>query len=237
MNCVECRRAKQDKYGIDWKESKMQKIKLCGMMKPCDIEYANRVKPDFVGFVFANTRRKISAAQAKQFREALDAEIPAVGVFVNEDISVITSLVQDGCIDMIQLHGEEDADYIRCLREVCDVPVIKAVKVQTVEQIRQAAGLPVDYLLLDTYRKGVLGGTGEAFDWELLREAKAVAGDTAEGELFGKPYFLAGGLHAGNLREAAALGSYGLDVSSGIETDGSKDFTKMVEVMELVRKF
>lgn len=215
----------------------MQKIKLCGMMKPCDIEYANRVKPDFVGFIFANTRRKISAAQAQQFREALDAEIPAVGVFVNEDIPVIASLVQGGCIDMIQLHGEEDADYIRRLREVCDVPVIKAVKVQTVEQIRQAAALPVDYLLLDTYRKGILGGTGEAFDWELLREAKAAAGDTAEGELFGKPYFLAGGLHAGNLREAAALGSYGLDVSSGIETDGSKDFTKMVEVMELVRKF
>ena len=215
----------------------MQKIKLCGMMKPCDIEYANRIKPDFVGFIFANTRRKISAAQAKQFREALDAEIPAVGVFVNEDISVIASLVQDGCIDMIQLHGEEDADYIRRLREICDVPVIKAVKVQTVEQIRQAAALPVDYLLLDTYRKGVLGGTGEAFEWELLREAKAAAGDAAEGELFGKPYFLAGGLHAGNLREAAALGSYGLDVSSGIETDGSKDFTKMVEVMELVRKF
>lgn len=213
----------------------MQKIKLCGMMKSCDIEYANRVKPDFVGFIFANTRRKISAAQAKQFREALDAEIPAVGVFVNEDISVITSLVQDGCIDMIQLHGEEDADYIRRLREICDVPVIKAVKVQTVEQIRQAAALPVDYLLLDTYRKGVLGGTGEAFDWELLQEAKAAAGDTAEGELFGKPYFLAGGLHAGNLREAAALGSYGLDVSSGIETDGSKDFDKMVEVVNIVR--
>ena len=213
----------------------MQKIKLCGMMKPCDIEYANRVKPDLVGFIFANTRRKIGATQAKQFREALDAEIPAVGVFVNEDISVITSLVQDGCIDMIQLHGEEDADYIRRLREICDVPVIKAVKVQTVEQIRQAAALPVDYLLLDTYRKGVLGGTGEAFDWELLREAKAAAGDTAEGELFGKPYFLAGGLHAGNLREAAALGSYGLDVSSGIETDGSKDFDKMVEVVNIVR--
>lgn len=213
----------------------MQKIKLCGMMKPCDIEYANRVKPDLVGFIFANTRRKISAAQAKQFREALDAEIPAVGVFVNEDISVIASLVQDGCIDMIQLHGAEDADYIRRLREICDVPVIKAVKVQTVEQIRQAAALPVDYLLLDTYRKGVLGGTGEAFDWELLREAKAAAGDTAEGALFGKPYFLAGGLHAGNLREAAALGSYGLDVSSGIETDGSKDFDKMVEVVKIVR--
>ena len=213
----------------------MQKIKLCGMMKPCDIEYANRVKPDLVGFIFANTRRKISATQAKEFRKALDAEIPAVGVFVNEDISVITSLVQDGCIDMIQLHGEEDADYIRRLREICDVPVIKAVKVQTVEQIRQAAALPVDYLLLDTYRKGVLGGTGEAFDWELLREAKIEAVDTAEGELFGKPYFLAGGLHAGNLREAAALGSYGLDVSSGIETDGSKDFDKMVEVVNIVR--
>ena len=204
-------------------------------MKPCDIEYANRVKPDFVGFIFANTRRKISAAQAQQFREALDAEIPAVGVFVNEDIPVIASLVQGGCIDMIQLHGEEDADYIRRLREACDVPVIKAVKVQTVEQIRQAAALPVDYLLLDTYRKGILGGTGETFDWELLREAKAAAGDTAEGELFGKPYFLAGGLHAGNLREAAALGSYGLDVSSGIETDGSKDFDKMVEVVNIVR--
>ena len=213
----------------------MQKIKLCGMMKPCDIEYANRVKPDLVGFIFANTRRKISPTQAKQFREALDAEISAVGVFVNEDIPVIASLVQDGCIDMIQLHGEEDADYIRRLREICDVPVIKAVKVQTVEQIRQAAALPVDYLLLDTYRKGVLGGTGEAFDWKLLRVAKIAAGDTAEGALFGKPYFLAGGLHAGNLREAATLGSYGLDVSSGIETDGSKDFDKMVEVVNIVR--
>lgn len=205
-------------------------------MKPCDIEYANRVKPDFVGFIFANTRRKISTTQAKEFREALDAEIPAVGVFVNADISEIASLVEAGCINLIQLHGEEDADYIGRLRKVCDVPIIKAVKVQTIEQIRQAAALPVEYLLLDTYRKGVLGGTGEAFDWELLREAKAIAGDTAEGELFGKPYFLAGGLHAGNLPEAAELGSYGLDISSGIETDGSKDFTKMVEVMKLVRK-
>ena len=168
----------------------MQKIKLCGMMKPCDIEYANRIKPDFVGFIFANTRRKISAAQAKQFREALDAEIPAAGVFVNEDIPVITSLVQNGCIDMIQLHGEEDADYIRRLREVCDVPVIKAVKVQTVEQIRQAAALPVDYLLLDTYRKGVLGGTGEAFDWELLREGQGSRPEIPQKESCSEAVFL-----------------------------------------------
>lgn len=197
--------------------------------------YANEVCPDYVGFVFADTRRKISHAQAADFRALLADEIPAVGVFVNAEIDEIRTLADAGSIDVIQLHGTEDAEYIDRLREVCDKPLIKAVKVQSAEDIRQAAKLPVSYLLLDTYKKGVAGGTGETFDWEMIGQARQLAGDEEPGYLFGKPFFLAGGLTPENLGAAAKLGSYGLDLSSGIETDGSKDVAKMRAAVEIVR--
>ncbi|MGN0389908.1 MAG: phosphoribosylanthranilate isomerase, partial [Wujia sp.] len=173
---------------------KMQKIKLCGMMRECDIKYANEAKPDYVGFVFADTRRKVSVEDAKRFRELLHSDIVAVGVFVDADASYVGELMKDGIIDMAQLHGNEDAEYIKYVRSISDKPLIKAVKVQSVSQIKRAAELPVEYLLLDTYRKGVLGGTGEMFDWKLIADARKLGGDAEEnGTIFGKPYFLAGG--------------------------------------------
>lgn len=208
------------------------KIKLCGMMRDCDIEFANAAMPDYVGFVFADTRRRITAEQAAEFRAMLCSGIQAVGVFVDADAAYAGRLLREGIIDIAQLHGNEDAEYISRLREISDAPIIKAVKVTCAEDILQASELDVDYLLLDTYRKGVPGGTGERFDWDII---DAVRGDKAEQEICGKPFFLAGGLNLNNLRDAAAVGPYGLDISTGIETDGYKDRDKMLEAVRTVR--
>lgn len=208
------------------------KIKLCGMMRHCDIEFANAAMPDYVGFVFADTRRRITAGQAANFRAMLCSEIQAVGVFVDADVAYAGRLLKEGIIDIAQLHGNEDAAYISRLREISDTPVIKAVKVTCAEDILRASELDVDYLLLDTYRKGVPGGTGERFDWDII---DAVRGDKGEQEICGKPFFLAGGLNLNNLKDAAAVEPYGLDISTGIETDGYKDRDKMIESVQIVR--
>ena len=211
------------------------KIKLCGMMRDCDIDFANEAQPDYVGFVFADTRRKIDKATARRFKNNLNPGIAAVGVFVDEDPDKVAELLFEGIIDIAQLHGSETASYIKTLRSyVPDCRIIKAVKVQGAEDILQAARLPCDYLLLDTYRQGVLGGTGETFAWELIREAQK---DQEEGSarIFGKPYFLAGGLNMENIEAAAGLSPYGVDLSSGIETDGAKDKDKMIEIVRRIR--
>lgn len=202
----------------------MQKIKLCGMMKKCDIEYANIAKPDFVGFVFANTRRLISYDMAREFKDMLDPDIKAVGVFVDEDVNVVGKLLKDGIIDIAQLHGSEDNDYIASLRAICDKPVIKAIKVKDKEDVINASSFDAEYLLFDTYRKGILGGTGESFNWDVLDYYSS-----------DKPYFLAGGLELDNIKDAASVGSFGLDVSTGIETDGFKDKEKMIEMVRRIR--
>ncbi len=208
------------------------KIKLCGMMRSCDIEFANAAMPDYVGFVFADTRRRVTMEQAAKFRTMLFREIQAVGVFVNADVTYVGRLFKEGIINIAQLHGNEDAAYISRLREISDMPIIKAVKVTCAEDIRRAAELDADYLLLDTYRKGVPGGTGERFDWDII---DAVRGHKREQTICGKPFFLAGGLTPDNLKEAAAVGAYGLDISTGIETDGYKDRDKMLESVQIVR--
>lgn len=205
------------------------------MMRACDIEYANEASPDYVGFVFADTRRRITVEQAKYFREILHPDILAVGVFVDADAQYVGGLLQRGIIDMAQLHGNEDGAYIAKVRSISDKPLIRAVKVQSVSQIREAAALDVEYLLLDTYRKGILGGTGEAFDWSMIAETRRLGGDEkSAGTLFGKPYFLAGGLTIANLPEAMQQQSFGLDISSGIETDGSKDREKMLRAVNII---
>lgn len=210
-----------------------QKIKLCGMMRDCDIEFANAALPDYVGFVFAETRRKVTIEQAAKFRAMLHKDIQAVGVFVDADVTYVGGLLKEGIIDITQLHGKEDAEYVSRLRDICDKPVIKAVKVICKEDVITTAKLDVDYLLLDTYRKGVPGGTGERFDWDIIDELR----ENERGqEICGKPFFLAGGLNTGNLREAAAVGAYGLDISTGIETDGYKDRDKMIDAVQIVRK-
>lgn len=203
------------------------KIKLCGMMREQDIDYANQVKPDYVGFIFANTRRLISHDMAKKFREKLDSQIQAVGVFVDESVEVVADLLNQGIIDIAQLHGAEDMEYIEKLRSLANAPIIKAIKVRSQEDIEYAKTLSVDYLLFDAFQPGKLGGTGTTFDWNHLKE---------KSDEIKVPFFLAGGLQTDNLKEAMTVGSFGLDISSGIEKDGYKDLQLMQETVNIVRE-
>jgi phosphoribosylanthranilate isomerase len=200
----------------------MSKIKICGLSRPCDIDAVNEALPDYIGFVFAKSPREVSFIQAAALKQRLNAKIKAVGVFVDAAIEIISALCQDGIIDMVQLHGNEDADYIRQLKKAVVVPIIKAVRVQSAEQIIETQAKDCDYLLLDTWLKGKQGGSGQTFDWSLIPKLN-------------KPYFLAGGLNAANIKEAASYQPYCLDVSSGAETEGKKDGRKIIELVRIVR--
>lgn len=206
------------------------KIKLCGMMRECDIEYANEAQPDYVGFVFAGNKRRVSHDTAEKFRKKLSDNIKAVGVFVDEDVSAVAGLLKKGIIDIAQLHGSEDSEYIAELKRLAGCKVIKAVRVSTGEEIKKAHKLDADYLLFDSYKKGIPGGTGETFRWDIIDRAYGAI--PAEER---KPYFLAGGINTGNVCSAAALSPFGIDISTGIETDGLKDRDKMIEIVRRVR--
>lgn len=200
----------------------MSKIKICGLSRACDIDAVNEAMPEYIGFVFAKSPRQISFIQAAVLKQRLDARITAVGVFVDAAVEIISALCQEGIIDMVQLHGSEDADYIKQLKKAVTVPIIKAVRVQNTKQIIEAQYIDCDYLLLDTWLKDKQGGSGHVFDWSLIPKLD-------------KPYFLAGGLNAANIREAAIHRPYCLDVSSGAETQGKKDRQKIIELVRLVR--
>ncbi len=197
------------------------KIKLCGLMRPSDIEAANLLHPDYVGFVFARkSRRYVSLERVKTLKELLHPDILAVGVFVDEEPDAVAAWLAAGVIDLAQLHGGEDEAYMEKLRGLTDKPIIKAFSVKGEGDIRNANESSADYVLLDAGD----GGTGTAFDRELL------AG-------MNRPYFLAGGLDPSTVGEAVRRWRhYGVDVSSGIETDGVKDADKMREFVDHVRK-
>lgn len=199
----------------------MTKIKLCGLTELCDIEAANSLTPEYIGFVFAKkSHRYVPPEKAAEFKARLATGIRAVGVFVNEAPETVAGLLEDGIIDMAQLHGSEDEIYIRRMRELTGRPLIQAFSMDAAEAIRAAEESPADYILLDSGK----GGTGNAFDWNLIKGIH-------------RPFFLAGGLHAGNVAEAVRrLSPYGVDVSSGIETDGKKDARKMAEFVRLIRQ-
>ena len=198
----------------------MTKIKICGLFRECDIEYANRLLPDYIGFVFfSKSRRHVSAQRAKELKKALDKGIKTVGVFVNESPEFICKLYDDGVIDFAQLHGAEDNTYIKNLRSFCAVPIIKAFSVREEQDIASAEMSYADYILLDNGD----GGTGCAFNWDFLLKIK-------------RPYFLAGGLSPANIGDAVGrFHPFAVDVSSGVETDGFKDFDKMKLMTETVR--
>lgn len=203
------------------KEKNQIKIKLCGLTRPSDIEVANLLHPDYVGFVFAKkSRRYVSLERARTLKELLHPDILAVGVFVDEKVETVAALLSAGVIDLAQLHGKEDEAYIGRLRELTDKPIIKAFSVRSEGDIERACESSADFVLLDAGD----GGTGTAFDRELL------AG-------MNRPYFLAGGLDASNVGEVVRRWQpYAVDVSSGIETDGLKDAEKMQEFVRNVRK-
>ena len=197
------------------------KIKLCGLMRPCDIEAVNELQPDYIGFVFAKkSRRYVSPEKAEKLNAMLAPGIQAVGVFVNEEPAQIVSLLEAGTIDVAQLHGQESETEIRRLRELTDHPLIQAFRIDTEQDVERANASTADYVLLDSGA----GGTGTVFDWDLLQAIR-------------RPYFLAGGLDTENLGTVKAkLNPYGIDVSSGIETDGYKDKEKMTAFVAAARK-
>lgn len=194
-------------------------VKICGLKTVEEIEWANELKPDYVGFVFAPTRRQVSTETAALMRQKLDPGIPAVGVFVNEDEDRIVQLLTEGIIDIAQLHGDEDDDEIVRIRERAGKPVFKAVVVRTEEDKDKWRLFPhADLLLLDAGR-----GSGNMFDWSLT-------------ENVGRPYLLAGGLTPENVCEAIRYTNYGLDVSSGVENEGGgKNYEKMRDFIGKVR--
>ncbi len=194
------------------------RIKLCGLMRPEDIIAVNKLNPDYIGFVFASfSRRYITLDTAKKLKASLAPEIKAVGVFVDEKLETVTDLANSGIIDMIQLHGKEDETYINTLRTLADNPVIKAFRIGSDEDVREAERSSADYILLDSGT-----GTGNKFDWGLLKNIK-------------RPYFLAGGLNPENVTEAVeTLRPFAVDVSSGIETDGVKDEQRMTDFVNKV---
>lgn len=198
----------------------MVKIKFCGLKRLCDIAWANELHPDYAGFVFAGKKRRVDDKQAAFLRRALDPEIAAVGVFVDEDPTHIEALVLAGTIQIVQLHGQEDDAYIAALRQHLCVPIIKAFSIAGPADIVRAQHSTADYVLLD---HGA-GGTGKTFDWTWVSNIK-------------RPYFLAGGLTPNNAAQAAALQPYALDVSSGIETNGVKDKEKMTSFMAQIRAY
>ena len=203
----------------------MTKIKICGLKRLQDIEYVNELLPDFIGFVFAGTKRRITDEKAKELKAALNPEIKSVGVFVNDTLEHISFLANNNIIDIIQLHGDEDRKYIADLRKLTDKKIIKAVRVKDSMSVQEAKELNADYLLLDTFsNSGEYGGTGKTFNRELIPK------DISD-------YFLAGGLNQNNLEEIIKeVKPYAVDLSSGVETDGFKDREKIKKVIEIVRQ-
>ena len=198
----------------------MTLVKMCGLRRACDIEAANELRPDYVGFVFANgSKRYVSPEEAKVLRSMLDPGISAVGVFVDADPSFIEDILDSGTIDMIQLHGNEDGGYIDRLRSSSSVPIVKAFRIGDGMDVDEIMSCPADHIMLDSG-----AGTGNVFDWNMI-------------ENMNRPYFLAGGLSADNVEEAIErLHPFAVDVSSGIETDGFKDKTKMAAFVAAVRR-
>lgn len=197
----------------------MTRIKLCGLRRACDIAYVNELMPEYVGFVFArSSKRYVTPEEAAVLRKQLNRGIIPVGVFVDEKIDVIAALLEQGIIGAVQLHGNEDEDYINALREQVKCKLIKAFRIGSREDITAAKHSTADYILLDSG-----GGSGEVFDWRMI-------------EGLGRPYFLAGGLTSENVQRAIAeLQPFGVDASSALETEGFKDKEKMAAFVKAVR--
>ena len=196
------------------------KIKICGLTRLEDIEAANALLPDYIGFVFwERSKRNVTKEQAKELKSRLDSRIKAVGVFVDAEIDFIADLVSCGIIDVAQLHGSEDEDYISQLRErLGGAEIIKAFNINKIESFDEAEKSSADHIMIDSGK-----GSGITFDWSKLERLK-------------RPYFLAGRLSTENISEVLEnIKPFAVDVSSGVETDGLKDRAKMKRFVESVR--
>lgn len=196
-------------------------VKFCGIRRLEDVRAVNKTLPDMAGFILVKGRKRyISPEKVCELRQKLDPSVKVVGVFIDEDIEEVKRLLADGIIDIAQLHGNESDEYIRELKASTDAYVIKAIGIRNADDVLRAEASPADLVIVDSPG----GGTGNTFDWDLLQKIE-------------RPYILAGGISIENIEEAAAkLNPYGVDVSSGIETNGFKDEDKMKAFMALIKK-
>lgn len=200
----------------------MTGIKICGLSRMCDIEYANEARPDYIGFIinFPKSHRNVDPARAAELRRKLDPGIRAAGVFVDQPLTEVAAAAEEIGLDVIQLHGHEDDRYIEEIKSLTGLTVWKAFKIRGEADLRAAENSRADAVLLDNGY-----GTGVAFDWTTVTN-------------FDRPFMLAGGLTPENIPEAIQLMQPVLvDISSGVETDKHKDLSKMRAAVDMVRKF
>ncbi len=203
----------------------MTKLKICGLRRSEDIAYVNEFQPDYAGFILSKPFwRHISLYELVKLTKELSDKITPVGVFVNETTETILYFAE--YLDVIQLHGDEDDDFIKSLKEHTDCEIWKAVRPQTPDEIKNACQGCADKLIIDSFSKDSVGGTGMVGNWEIIKNTEIT-----------KPFFLAGGISADNINEAVkTVKPFGIDVSSSVETDRKKDRVKIKELMHLLRK-
>lgn len=197
------------------------KIKICGIKTLADADCLNTYKPDYTGFVFwAHSHRYLDLDEAWRLRERLDDSIKSAGVYVDEDINIVAEAARRRIIDVIQLHGHEDNEYIRKIKDITGLPVIKAIKIEGSDSLKNVDHLDADYILFDS---GM--GSGKTFDWQSIKVN------------ISKPYFIAGGINAENVENAIDIFKpFGVDLSSSVETDKKKDPDKIRQVIQAVRQ-
>ena len=207
------------------------KIKTCGLFREEDINYANELKPDYIGFVFAESKRKLGVEKASDLKKKLDKEIKSVGVFVNDNLDFILNLIKDKIIDIIQLHGNEDNDFLDNLKTKTNAKIIKFIPVENAESILNSLNIISDFILLDNLK----GGVGKTFNWNYLKEAFELNNNLKKN--FNEKYFLAGGLNKENIGEALKFNPYCVDLSGGLETEGIKDYEKMKYIINITKNY
>lgn len=200
----------------------MTKIKICGLSRPCDIDFVNEARPDWCGFIigFPKSHRNVTPEQVRALTARLAPEVTPVGVLVNQPVERAAALLNEGVVSVIQLHGQEDEDYLAALRALAPGhPVWRAFQVRSRDDLAAANRSSADLVLLDSGQ-----GTGQTFDWSLLGGVE-------------RPYLLAGGLRPDNIAQAVhAVRPYGLDLSSGVETDKRKDRQKILSAVAAARE-
>ena len=218
----------------------MVKLKICGLRRKEDINIVNKYGPDYIGFVFADSPRKVSYEEAKVLSDILSEDIVPVGVFVNEHMKLIVDLFRDGIIKIAQLHGDEDEKYIRNLKDKSieqtgiEIPVINAIEIKDIsnedigadynDELLKWRDSASDYFILDSGK-----GSGKTFDWNLIDK---------NSEFFRNSIFLAGGLNSENLTSAIEeFNPFAVDLSSSVETDGFKDEEKIKEIIEIMENY
>ena len=207
------------------------KVKMCGISKVETIPAVVEAKPDYMGLVFAPSKRQVTVEQAKILIEELHKQcinhydtkvVKTVGVFVNETLDNLVRIADTANLDAVQLHGDEDEAFIQSLKERTNVEIWKAVQIRSAADVEKWIDSSADILLFDAYHKDERGGTGEVFDWSSL-------------DAFERPFMLAGGLDSTNVARAIrTVRPYGIDISSGIETNGVKDDEKIKAFTKIV---